>query len=516
MFFSPELNGNTGGKISRFNLFKNYLRFLKALLMPQKQIEFKPDEFLELIKSLPKESPLLKYSAEGSETVKVLKKDLYTASEQEGHESVLDYVKTHLDKDKKTSPANNGKIENGNSKTGIADKTIDIKEQEIKDLPEISGERKSTGDKLPTGEPNITEKLLEKEQEKPNRLADSPFFNTARTYRRERMKRDKNRVVNKPLKNSLNKSGMNEAGAESNNRIQVTHYPGTETGIVVSEIAGKVPDVQQAPPVNPQPITKENIPETWKPLARAVAGKSHHKFYPPVPCQDSVISVVSPRAAVIACDGAGSAKLSHFGSSAVTEALATLIVSLEDINKLMLDQSNDVVVLDERVYVSVWIKHSIESIRRIAAQFNHPFAEFRSTLLLAVAGKKRIFWLRVGDGSIIFEKDNKLYQPCKPIKGEHANETTFLGERMSSADFSYGFEEAAGVTGMLACSDGAAEKLISTDGSKIAPSLKLMFNDLRAGAMSSEDLFHFLTDEQVWKGTSGDDKGIAMVSGITK
>lgn len=273
----------------------------------------------------------------------------------------------------------------------------------------------------------------------------------------------------------------------------------------LNEITGKSSVTSQKAGMIQVPARK------WKNAAHAVAGKSHLRVYPPVPCQDAAIALAGQYPAVIVCDGAGSSPLSHIGAVKVSEGLSILASSLSPLHAMMLDQKK-CSSFSEKDYVTLWIKYAVETIRQLTMQLAHPFSAFRSTLLLAVAGKKRVFWLQIGDGAIIFEEGNTLRPASPPVKGEYANETSFLAEKLNSSEFAFGFEPAEDITGIIAFTDGAGERLISHDGTKVAGKLGLMLEQLRSGKLNGEDIRSFLSDAAVWTGTSGDDKSIAMIA----
>lgn len=292
-------------------------------------------------------------------------------------------------------------------------------------------------------------------------------------------------------------------------------HAGTITSPRVTEIAAEqspVKEITKKNSVSPQePSITQVSAKKWSNAAHAVAGKSHLRVYPPVPCQDAAIALVGPYPAVIVCDGAGSSPLSHIGAVKVSEGLSILASSLAPLHAVMLDQDKSS-AFTEREYVTIWIKYAVETVRQLTQQLAHPFSAFRSTLLLAVAGKKRVFWLQIGDGFIIFERGNKLFPAAPPVKGEYANETSFLAEKLNSSEFAFGFEPAQEITGIIAFTDGAGERLISNDGTRIAGKLGLMLEELRLGKLNGDDIRSFLSDAAVWSGTSGDDKSIAMIS----
>ena len=50
----------------------------------------------------------------------------------------------------------------------------------------------------------------------------------------------------------------------------------------------------------------------WNGFAASIPGFGHIRNE--IPCQDASSAILSPRPAVIVCDGRGSARLSHFGA----------------------------------------------------------------------------------------------------------------------------------------------------------------------------------------------------------
>lgn len=297
---------------------------------------------------------------------------------------------------------------------------------------------------------------------------------------------------------------------------------------------GIVPQEQNNPSVSKQKAVKEtenktsqNLPKVlpsnedktlpaplqkiWYPAAFSLPGKSHLKVSPPIPCQDDAYAAVLPSPVIIVCDGSGSSKLSHIGANKVIENLSLLAASLQPVSSLLLDVKVPG-PLTEIDYVTMWIKHANETLKRLAEQLCHPVSEFRCTLLLTLVGREKTFWLQIGDGYILLEKSGKITPACRPAKGEYANETSFLGGTLNSSQINFGFEDSHAITGAVAMTDGASERLVKTDGSQVAARLQSMLDSLRNGTFSSQDIFSFLSDEKVWNGTSGDDKGMAMIA----
>ena len=58
----------------------------------------------------------------------------------------------------------------------------------------------------------------------------------------------------------------------------------------------------------------------WNGFAASIPGFGHIRNE--IPCQDASSAILSPRPAVIVCDGRGSARLSHFGARGAVKMFA--------------------------------------------------------------------------------------------------------------------------------------------------------------------------------------------------
>ena len=77
-----------------------------------------------------------------------------------------------------------------------------------------------------------------------------------------------------------------------------------------------------------------------------------------------------------------------------------------------------------------------------------------------------------------------------------------------------GFIDVQNVTGVAAFTDGAGEKLVSNDGLKISGALSKFFQGIRTREFTQTDLNQFLSNKEIWQRTTGDDKGIAILSSL--
>lgn len=264
-----------------------------------------------------------------------------------------------------------------------------------------------------------------------------------------------------------------------------------------------------------------NLPENWRGVAAASVGAKHLKATPPAPCQDAALirSDGASRPCAFVADGAGSALLSHLGANAAVLRLSHLTAALEDVHAHMLDAPKKPREEEMRAHARRFLIHAAETLRDLATTEKNRFKEFHCTLLLAVAGAARIFWLKVGDGHIVCERNRATLEVIGPSgKGEYANVTNFIEENPAATTFTAGFLPAAGISGLALMTDGAGEKLVSNDNKRVAARLSHFFSAIRNAQFGKEDLQNFLADAKIWsgQGVTGDDKGIALLSQLGK
>ncbi|MCV3217444.1 protein phosphatase 2C domain-containing protein [Plectonema radiosum NIES-515] len=312
------------------------------------------------------------------------------------------------------------------------------------------------------------------------------------------------------------KQGKNNALAQENDVESVEdRLPNPEEDEAYN--VNVIEDQNSEEDIIPQP-EEDGMPEQieWQGIYATTVGRSHLQSHPQVECQDAAKAVSTPRAAIFVADGAGSARFSQFGSKAVVEGLGEFTNSMESIHQQILDQEQRLNCNESnegKEYAYRFIKSAIETLRELSKNKECLVDDLKCTLLMAVLGKHYLFWLKVGDGFIVVEKDNKLELLGSLGKGEFANQTTFLSDRLKDEAIYYGFLPIQNVTGIAAFTDGAAETLVSMDGSKIAGALSNFFAETRGGSFDNDSLLKFLEDETVWASPKGlDDRGIALLA----
>jgi hypothetical protein len=286
------------------------------------------------------------------------------------------------------------------------------------------------------------------------------------------------------------------------------------------------------PPTAPaaQAIPSEATPSnacnngTWRVVEEAVVGLAHRAQN--LPCQDAARAVRGPRPVVVVADGAGSSAVSELGAHAVVTGTIRLLDSLDKPLAELLDSPAPPARDLARTWGLLLVKHAMGLLKDLAAQHRREVQDFRCTFLLMVAGRERLLWLKVGDGALVVERmrltpDGRLDEtgPWQPElstlgeagKGEFANQTVFL-DAATPDDVQIGCLLAGDITGMAAMSDGAAERLVGSDGSRVAPRMASLLQQLREDRLRRQALTQMFYEEGFCKGSSGDDRSIALAA----
>lgn len=319
--------------------------------------------------------------------------------------------------------------------------------------------------------------------------------------------------------------------------------PAIPTGIPVIQEAEAVKAVQvvqevQAPQAEQAAQAEQAVPAPrfctpvgdWLTQYEAVTGLSHRDAQPPLPCQDAALAVKQPRPLLLLADGAGSSAVSEIGSSTVVKGLARLLNSLESLLVSLLDQPTPPSATDATRFARMLTKHACGLQQDLAEAHRRPRKDFRCTLLLAILGQHHWLWLKIGDGAIVTERLSVL--PAKAEadaesalelhahrcvigeagKGEFANQTTFIDEYLTPDDVQSGVCPIDDLTGVALMSDGAAERLVAHDGSRVSDQLSRWWDSLRRDALKRRQLTSRLYAEDFTRGTSGDDCSIALAA----
>jgi hypothetical protein len=254
----------------------------------------------------------------------------------------------------------------------------------------------------------------------------------------------------------------------------------------------------------------------WQVLGEATVGLAHVRKN--LPCQDAVHVQAVPRLCLVAADGAGSALVSELGAQAVVSGMARLVTSFDRQIGRLLDHPDS-----NRNEANEWalllVKHARGLLEDIAALHRRSLRDVRCTLLMIIAGAESGLWLKVGDGSLLIEHraSAEAETHCQTLgdlgKGEYANETVFL-DAIKPDEVQWDFISMHGVCGAAIMSDGAAERLVSQDGTRVSARMTTLLESLRKEQLQRSDLTKMFFAPDFCERSSGDDRSLAMAARV--
>ncbi|WP_349618268.1 PP2C family serine/threonine-protein phosphatase [Azotobacter salinestris] len=261
----------------------------------------------------------------------------------------------------------------------------------------------------------------------------------------------------------------------------------------------------------------------WFSQYEAVAGLAHRDMPTPLSCQDAALASSDPRPWLLVADGAGSSAVSEIGARTVVTGLNRLLHTLEQQVAALLDAEQTPPPDEARRLALLLVKHARGLLADLAAEHRRPLKDFRCTLLLAVLGRRSLLWLKIGDGALVIERtqatapESGEWQASLETlghtgKGEFANQTTFIDEQLQPCDVQSALLSMEGVSGVALMSDGAADRLVSQDGSRVSGQLGLWFQDLRRNRLKRRSLTQRFYAEDFTHKTTGDDCSIALTA----
>ena len=201
-------------------------------------------------------------------------------------------------------------------------------------------------------------------------------------------------------------------------------------------------------------------------------------------------------------DGAGSARLSHFGAEAVLEAIGTLVASRFAELWDMPDSE-----LVETIAKEIRSSLSFESIRH-----NCTRRDLASTLLVSAVHGKRWISFHVGDGVIGIFEHKRLMTLSAPENGEYSNETWFTTSHDLAGHLRIYRGSAKAVSGFILMSDGVEPSLYDTNSGTLAvAAANLLYANARYGKRESSEI---LEDAllRIFSRRTHDDCSIALMS----
>lgn len=182
----------------------------------------------------------------------------------------------------------------------------------------------------------------------------------------------------------------------------------------------------------------------WKLIQCAVQGRGHVKEN--IPCQDKTCVYHNEDVSITAlADGAGSAKLSHFGAEDITHFMCIDIAKNFD----SYYNNNDGVEVKKEL-VSKIHSRLIALAKEIECEFN----DLSSTLLITAVKDVRYLIVHIGDGVIGYIKDDQIKIASQPENGEFVNTTVFTTSKNVLQTIKILRGKLDTITGFVSISDG--------------------------------------------------------------
>ncbi len=251
---------------------------------------------------------------------------------------------------------------------------------------------------------------------------------------------------------------------------------------------------------------KEKSTDIWVAAQGAAIGKSH--IQDNLVCQDKTFVYETPSAiAVSLADGAGSARLSHYGAETVTR----------EVCKLLCEKFEEFYTSNSPLPVKRTIlTHLLDALQDTANENECELSDLASTLLAVVISENRFLIIHIGDGVIAYTKENEIKVATGPKNGEFANTTYFVTSSRALEMMQLIKGTASVINGFVLMSDGSEASLYSKQRNEVAPVLHRLVS--RLGMTSTEYLQPILQaslEDAIVKKTR-DDCSLVLVSKHTK
>lgn len=187
----------------------------------------------------------------------------------------------------------------------------------------------------------------------------------------------------------------------------------------------------------------------WSIITGAAQGRGHIKTQ--TPCQDKVYSLFDKGVHVIAlADGAGSAKLSHYGAQCVTHFICDEMCNNFD----SIYSQTDGIKVKKDLLTAI-----LGKLNDLKSELKCELSDLASTLLFVAVKQNAFILAHIGDGVIGYWKANEVKVASTPTNGEFANTTIFTtsSEALSSMKMIKGLLN--DINGFILMSDGVAGSL---------------------------------------------------------
>lgn len=239
----------------------------------------------------------------------------------------------------------------------------------------------------------------------------------------------------------------------------------------------------------------------WKTIVCTMQGRSHAAK--DLPCQDKTAEAIGDTSTAVAlADGAGSARLSHFGAACTTQA-ATAVLSTA-LAELLNEPDGRLAKL--RLLSAVQ-----EALDAEKAALACETRDLACTLLCAAADREHFLLGHVGDGVIGYLQNGEVKVASHPENGEFSNTTVFVTSGRAAESMKLFKGTVGSIKGFVLMTDGTEAALYHKRDKCLAPALKRMIHLCRLLPKArAEQLLAETLQNTVSKATT-DDCGIAFL-----
>ena len=205
----------------------------------------------------------------------------------------------------------------------------------------------------------------------------------------------------------------------------------------------------------------------WKTFESSAQGRSHIKEN--IPCQDKTYSLTVGDVTTIAlADGAGSARLSHYGAECAVKAIAEELCNKFD----SYWEEKDASVAKFRFYHEI-----LRKLRKRAEELSCDLKDLASTLLAVSVKGDRFLIFHVGDGVIGYKDSGILKVASAPNNGEFSNTTIFTTSSQAESQTRLIKATSDTIDGFILMSDGPEACLYDHKNKSLAKGLSYMLSD---------------------------------------
>lgn len=196
----------------------------------------------------------------------------------------------------------------------------------------------------------------------------------------------------------------------------------------------------------------------WREIRCEAQGRGH--IQEGTPCQDKTFDCVKNGIRVIAlADGAGSARLSHFGAEAAVQFICKNLSN----NFTGYFENNDGAAVKANI-----VRELQEAIKSEALKRQCTPRDLASTLLFAALDGRHFILGHIGDGVIGYLKNDELKTASLGQSGEFVNSTIFTTSKDAAATMALIKGELGEIRGFILMSDGTEASLFDKAAKKPA------------------------------------------------